>query len=135
MIPIIIGAVALAAGATGYALGKSDTPKKVVVNTVIKKAEVSEDYVKWQLDRAGKDFSQSGRSEQTNDAFESDFRRIDSMFANCVNNSAIWNALEPLERRARNLRNAKAMHKVADYYQQISDYKKAFGCRNEANTF
>lgn len=134
MIPVIIGAAALAAGVTGYALGKSDTPKKVVVNTVTKKAEVSEDYVKWQLDRAGKDCSQSGGSTQTNDDFESDFKRIDSMFAKGATNSA-WNALESLERRARNLRNAKAMHKVADYYQRFSAYEKAFGCRDEANTF
>ena len=134
MIPVIIGAAALAAGAAGYALGKSDTPKKVVVNTVTKKAEVSEDYVKWQLDRAGKDCSQSGGSAQINDAFESDFKRIDSMFATGATNSA-WNALESLERRARNLRNAKAMHKVADYYQRFSVYEKAFGCRDEANTF
>ena len=141
MIPVIIGAAALAAGAAGYALGKSDTPKKIVVKPVTKKAEVSEDYVKWQLDRAGKGFSQSGGREQTsdafesNDAFESDFKRIDSMFANCATNSAIRNALESLERRARNLRNAVAMHKVADYYQQISDYQKAFPCRDEAKTF
>lgn len=77
----------------------------------------------------------SGGRTQSNDAFESDFKRIDSMFANCATNSAIRNALESLERRARNLRNAVAMHKVADYYQQISDYQKAFPCREEANTF
>lgn len=78
--------------------------------------------------------STSGGRQQI-DAFESDFKRIDSMFANCATNSAIRNALESLERRARNLRNAVAMHKVADYYQQISDYQKAFPCRDEANTF
>ena len=37
MIPVIIGAAALAAGAAGYALGKSDTPKKVVVTLSPKK--------------------------------------------------------------------------------------------------
>ena len=76
-----------------------------------------------------------GGRTQSNNAFDSDFKRIDSMFANCATNSAIRNALESLERRARNLRNAVAMHKVADYYQQISDYQKAFPCRDEANTF
>lgn len=60
MVPVIIGAAALAAGAgIGFALGKNDKPKKVVVNNVIQKAEVSEDYVKWQLDRAGKNLQKN----------------------------------------------------------------------------
>ncbi len=81
------------------------------------------------------EFTQAQRVNQSNNAFDSDFKRIDSMFANCATNSAIRNALESLERRARNLRNAVAMHKVADYYQQISDYQKAFPCRREAQDF
>ena len=81
------------------------------------------------------EFTQAQRVTQSNDAFESDFKRIDSMFANCATNSAIWNALESLERRARNLRNAKAMRKIAVYYDKAMDSGTAFACRREANEF
>ena len=134
MIPVIIGAAALAAGA-GYALGKSDTPKKIVVNTVTQKAEVSEDYVKWQLDRAGKDFSQSGGHEQTNDAFESDFKRIDNMLSSSCDRSSINNELQLIELRAKNRRDVAAMNTVANYYERIGHYQKAFNCREKLKTF
>ena len=128
MIPVIIGA-ALAAGAAGYALGKSDTPKKVVVNTVTKKAEVSEDYVKWQLDRARKDFSQSGG------AFDSDFAKIEEMIADDLADSFIGRNLDELRLRARSQRDAVAMRKIADYYDRIYAYHRASLSREEAKTF
>ena len=129
MIPVIIGAAALAAGAAGYALGKSDTPKKVVVNTVTKKAEVSEDYVKWQLDRARKDFSQSGG------AFDSDFAKIEEMIADDLADSFIGRNLDELRLRARSQRDAVAMRKIADYYDRIYAYHRASLSREEAKTF
>lgn len=140
MIPVIIGA-ALAAGAgVGFALGKNDKPKKVVVNNVIQKAEVSEDYVKWQLDRAKKDFSQSDEREQNNDAFESDFKRIDQMFTEYQDeedqdDNLIGHKLDELRLRARSQRDAIAMMKIADYYDKIYAYHRASLSREEAKTF
>lgn len=135
MIPVIIGA-ALAAGAgVGYALGKDDKPKPVVVNNVIQKAEVSEDYVKWQLDRARKDFSQSDEREQNNDAFESDFKRIDQMFTEDQDDNLIGHKLDELRLRARSQRDAIAMMKIADYYDKIYAYHRASLSREEAKTF
>lgn len=77
----------------------------------------------------------SSGGRQQIDVFESDFKRIDSMFANCASNYAIRNALDLLRVRAGNLRDAAAMNKIADYYQKISEYQKAFSCRDEAKTF
>lgn len=57
------------------------------------------------------------------------------MFANCATNFAIRNALDALRRRAKNLRDAKAMRKIADYYDKALDSGSAFACRDEAKTF
>ena len=57
------------------------------------------------------------------------------MFANCASKKAIRNALDSLRQRARNLRNAKAMRKIADYYDQVSYRGTVSECRDEAKTF
>ncbi|MBQ6297459.1 MAG: hypothetical protein IJK81_07175 [Selenomonadaceae bacterium] len=140
MIPVIIGA-ALAAGAgVGFALGKNDKPKKVVVNNVIQKAEVSEDYVKWQLDRAGKDLretptqSSEMRFVKGND-FNEDFERIDNMLSKGCALYSIKNELQLIELRAKNRRDVTAMNTIADYYDQIGNYQKAWYCREALKTF
>ena len=76
----------------------------------------------------------SGGRQQSN-AFDSDFKRIDQMFANCASNYAIRNALDALRQRARNLRDAKAMRKIAVYYDKAMDSGTAYSCRREANDF
>ena len=76
----------------------------------------------------------SGGRQQSN-AFDSDFKRIDQMFANCASNYAIRNALDALRQRARDLRNAAAMRKIADYYDKVFDSGTAFACREEVKTF
>ena len=131
MIPVIIGAAALAAGAAGYALGKSDTPKKVVVNTVTQKAEVSEDYVKWQLDRAGKDLSQGGSkiSDRGSSSgmrfvpsgnFSDDFEKIENFLGNPnVDNDFISDALDSIEQRAEHQWDDKALNFVAYYREKL----------------
>lgn len=128
MIPVIIGAAALAAGAAGYALGKSDTPKKVVVNTVTQKAEVSEDYVKWQLQHAGKGLPQgdkkiskrkssSGARFIPSGNFSDDFEKIENFLGNPnVDTGFISDALDSIEQRARNFGNEKAINFV-EYYR------------------
>lgn len=205
MIPVIIGAAALAAGAAGYALGKSDEPKKIVVNTVTQKAEVSEDYVKWQLERAGKnlqnnsaeslsssgfvcsnsfskDFERiedflvdstvsdeyiadalnkierrakthrnntalnfvnsyreklryrNGLQDNTSD-FSADFERIDNMLSSGFDVYNIKNELQLIELRAKNRRDVAAMNTVANYYERIGHYQKAWHCRETLKTF
>jgi len=57
------------------------------------------------------------------------------MFANCASNYAIRNALDALRQRAKNLRDAKAMRKIADYYDQAMDSGTAYSCRREAQDF
>lgn len=76
----------------------------------------------------------SNQSTQNN-SFESDFKRIDQMFANCATNFAIRNALDALRRRAKNLHNAKAMRRIADYYDKVMDSGTAYACRREAQDF
>ena len=76
----------------------------------------------------------SGGRQQSN-AFDSDFKRIDQMFANCASNYAIRNALDALRQRARDLRNAAAMRKIADYYDKVFDSGTAYACRREAQDF
>ncbi len=76
----------------------------------------------------------SGGRQQSN-AFDSDFKRIDQMFANCASNYAIRNALDALRQRAKNLRDAKAMRKIADYYDQAMDSGTAYSCRRESQDF
>ena len=123
MIPVIIGAAALAAGA-GYALGKSDEPKKIVVNTVTQKAEVSEDYVKWQLERAGKNLQNNSAESLSSsgfvcsNSFSKDFERIeDFLVDSTVSDEYIADALNKIERRAKTRHDEKALNFV-DYYQE-----------------
>ena len=75
------------------------------------------------------------QTTSSDDAFESDFKRIDQMFTKGESNFAIRNALDALRRRAKNLRNAKAMRKIADYYDKALDSGTAVACREEAKTF
>ena len=75
------------------------------------------------------------QTTSSDDAFESDFKRIDQMFAKGESNYAIRNALDALRQRAKNLRNAKAMRKIADYYDKAMDSGTAYACRREANDF
>lgn len=77
----------------------------------------------------------SGGRTQSNDAFDSDFKRIDAMFAKGTSNYAIRQALDSLKQRARNLRNAYAMRKIAAYYDKACDSGTAYACREEAKTF
>ena len=81
------------------------------------------------------EFTQAQRVNQSNNAFDSDFKRIDQMFANCASNYAIRNALDALRQRAKNLRDAKAMRKIAVYYDKAMDSGTAYSCRREANDF
>ena len=76
----------------------------------------------------------SGRT-QSNNAFDSDFKRIDAMLANCASDVAIRDELVELKQRARNLRDAVAMRKIADYYDKACDSGTAYACREEAKTF
>lgn len=126
MIPVIIGAAALAAGAAGYALGKSDEPKKIVVNTVTQKAEVSEDYVKWQLERAGKNLQNNSAEPLRSsgfvcsNSFNKDFKRIDDFFVkSTVSNEYIADALNKIERRAKTHRNNTALNFVNSYREKL----------------
>lgn len=57
------------------------------------------------------------------------------MFAKGTNNYAIRNALEALRKRARNLRDAAAMRKIAVYYDKAMDSSTGYSCRREANEF
>lgn len=129
MIPVIIGA-ALAAGAgVGFALGKNDKPKKVVVNNVIQKAEVSEDYVKWQLDRAGKNIEtpSTPRRGSLSDMkfipsgnFGADFEKIENMLASPnVSDKFISHALQMIENRATIDWNDQALNFVAYYREKL----------------
>ena len=69
-------------------------------------------------------------------AFESDFKRIDAMYAKGeYNYDAVGQALDSLRVRARNLRDADAMMKIADYYDKIYAYHRASLSRDEAKTF
>ena len=74
-------------------------------------------------------------NSNTSTDFNAEFYKLDDMIADGDDDYSIKNKLIELEYKARNLRNAVAMHKVADYYQQISDYQKAFSCRDEAKSF
>jgi len=76
-----------------------------------------------------------GGRTQSNDAFDSDFKRIDSMFSKGESHYFIRDALISLRQRARNLHNAKAMRKIADYYEKIYDNGTAYECRREAQDF
>lgn len=77
----------------------------------------------------------SGGRTQSNDAFDSDFKRIDAMIAKDLSDYTIGQALDSLRARARNLRNAAAMRKIADYYDKIYAYHRASLSREEAKTF
>ena len=69
---------------------------------------------------------------QQNNAFRLDFARIDEMFSGPRrSNEGIKNALQKLETKVRNQRDAAAMNTIAYYYQRISEYQKAFSCRDE----
>ena len=123
-----MGAVALAAGGgVGFALGKDNKPEQVIV----KKAEISEDYVKWQLARAGKNIEtntqaapptqQRGSSSDMkfipSGDFSADFEKIENMLASPnVNDEFISEALYAIEGEARR----KSFHgtlTLVDYYR------------------
>lgn len=77
--------------------------------------------------------STGGRTQSN--AFDSDFKRIDEMFAKGESNYAIRNALNSLKQRAIKLRNATALRKIADYYDKANDSGTAYSCRNMAKEF
>ena len=124
MIPVIIGAVALAAGGIGFALGKDNKPKPEQI--VVKKAEVSEDYVKWCAERAGKNLQKSPveplRSSGfvCSNSFSKDFGRIDDLLSKPnISNEYIADALNKIERRAKTHRNNTALNFVKDYRKKL----------------
>lgn len=133
MIPVIVGAVALAAGAgVGFALGKNDKPEQVIV----KKAEVSEDYVKWCAERAGKNIEtntqaappaqQRGSSSDEkfilSSKFRTNFNQIGNLFGNpSVSNEFISEALNQIEDKAKIDNNQTALNFVAAYREQLSN--------------
>ena len=112
MIPVIVGAVALAAGAgVGFALGKNDKPEQVIV----KKAEVSEDYVKWCAERAGKNIETNTQATPSED-FSADFKRLENMFVNPnISYVSIKNELESIRLKAKRRNDDKALNLVAEY--------------------
>lgn len=133
MIPVIVGAIALAAGAgVGFALGKNDKPKPEQV--IVKKAEVSEDYVKWCVERAGKNIetnnqaappvqqhsSSSGMRFIPSGDFSADFEKIKNMLASPnVSDEFISHALQMIERRAMIDWNDQALNSVAVYCEKL----------------
>ena len=62
----------------------------------------------------------SGGSTKSNNAFKSDFAKIDEMFERPrKSNEGIKKALQKLERKVSNQRNAEAMNQIAIYYGRI----------------
>ena len=121
MIPVIVGAVALAAGAgVGYALGKDNKPEQVIV----KKAEISEDYVKWQLARAGKNIETNTQATPSED-FSADFKRIENMFVNPnISYVSIKNELESIRLKAKRRNDDKALNFVAYYREKLGKRRR-----------
>ena len=75
------------------------------------------------------------KNNSSSSAFKNDFFVIDRMFANGADNYYIKEELLTIQRKAEKQRDAEAMNKIADYYQRISEYQKAFSCRDEAKSF
>ena len=136
MIPVIVGAVALAAGAgVGFALGKNDKPEQVIV----KKAEVSEDYVKWCAERAGKNIETNTQAappaQQSNSSsgmkfipsgdFSADFEKIENMLASPnVSNEFISEALYAIEGEARRKSFQGTLILVGNYREKLRKWRR-----------
>lgn len=72
---------------------------------------------------------------QSNNAFESDFKQIDAMFANCASNYDIRTKLMFIRRKAENQRDAAAMNRLVNYYKEIGEYIQAEECSVFARKF
>ena len=61
--------------------------------------------------------------------------KLEEMIADDLDDSFIGRNLDELRLRARSQRDAVAMRKIADYYDQIYAYHRASLSREEAKTF
>ena len=128
MIPVIVGAVALAAGAgVGFALGKDNKPEQVIV----KQAEVSEDYVKWCAERAGKTIETNAPPSSPDEKFvlsskfRTNFKQIENLLANPnVSSEFINETLNQIEDRAKINNNQTALNFVADYREKLRNRRR-----------
>jgi len=122
MVPVIIGA---AVGLAGAALLSGDDKKQPDTE----KRQVSEDYVKWQLDRAGKNIEtpSTPRRGSLSDMkfipsgnFGADFEKIENMLASPnVSDKFISHALQMIESRAKIDWNDQALNFVAYYREKL----------------
>ena len=126
MIPVLIGA---AVGLAGAALLSGDDKSQ---QPDTRKRQVSEDYVSQYLRQAGKGLPCKTRK---GDDFSDEFARVDSLLARSAHVDQIRNELHSIERTAKNLRDVTALSKVAEYYDRIGAYQKAWYCREAIKKF
>lgn len=141
MVPLLIGAAAVAAGA---ALMSDDKPEQEAVTR--NKQNISEQRVKQRLNRAGrsiKTIEQGIPNSQTSSEmrffcsgdFGTDFEKIENMLnSSNVDNDFINNALDAIEERAYQFGDDKVLNFVEYYRHKLSLRSVSYSQSNDFNT-
>ena len=140
MIPLIIGAVAIAGTVAYDASGKNSKEESKNYETPVKR-EVSEDYVKRYLKQAGKSlnsemtqiFPRKKKQFKFSGAYPALASEVECLLAKPrKSNEGIKKVLKKAERRAKQKKDARLMKDVAGYYQQIRCEEKFQECYQKA---